>query len=613
MLLHRRERETVGLEDKHFLPSWRALQYSQKKGLLAELAWRMVSKGSSSIESSDAKVLVAKTLHSIPGRAPEEADDVVQALVERSGMLRPAGIDRIDFIHNTLKEYLAAGCVVENGDWNVLTKNADDSAWQPVILFALALAPEAFSSGLVRELLDRLETIKNPGNKTSALTKSERKALATIKARQFFLVRCRSAAKRLAADLSEIIDDYFLDLLPPSSMNDAEALAQLGPRILNYASSTLENGVWWANQNSYMAIRCLRLLRLVGGQKAKAALQIIYNLPSTSTQLSNEWVLACNELSSDKILKWPFLGTDVYLSSHRITGLSPLGELTNLRKLFLNRTRVTSLNPLIKMTSLERLSIWDSSVNDLTPLAELTTLKSLGIFLTNVSDLSPLSELKQIINLDCSLTKVCELSPIGSLINLEYLELDRTLVKDIGPLKGLIKLKLLNLNKTQVVDLEPLENLCTLQALYLASTKITNLKPIISMDSLKSLILANNVDMEDFSDLAKLSSLQYLDLSGTKITDLTPLSNLSSLRSLNLQHVLINDLAPLAGLQSLEELHLFQINVTDLSPLIEIKSLKILNLGKTGVLDRDLEAFKTLRPDIRTKSISYPSSLGRYS
>jgi predicted NACHT family NTPase len=141
MLLHRRELETLGLGDKHFLVSWRALQYAQKKELLAELAWYMVSNVKSSIDRSEALQLVAKGLSSTPGRTEDEAEEVVQALIERSGLLRPASDDRIDFLHNTLKEYLAAGKVVGAGDWQELARHADDPAWQPVILFALAIAP----------------------------------------------------------------------------------------------------------------------------------------------------------------------------------------------------------------------------------------------------------------------------------------------------------------------------------------------------------------------------------------------------------------------------------------------------------------------------------------
>ena len=308
MLLHRRERETVGLGDNHFLASWRALQYAQKKELLAELAWYMVSdsKSSASIERADALQLVVAGLASTPGRTVDEAEEVVQALVERSGLLRPASDDRIDFLHNTLKEYLAASKAVGIGDWQILSAHADDPTWQPVILFALASAPENFSSELVRDLLARVAETKNPAGKARALSKAEQNALVVVKSRQFFLVRCRATAKRLAPDLSNTIDEFLEHLLPPASMNEVEALALLGPRILLYGADTLENGDWWERQNSHMATRCLRLLRLVGGVRAKAALKTVRGLSSYSTQVTNEWLLACGELSPEERLPWPF-------------------------------------------------------------------------------------------------------------------------------------------------------------------------------------------------------------------------------------------------------------------------------------------------------------------
>jgi Leucine-rich repeat (LRR) protein/predicted MPP superfamily phosphohydrolase len=604
MLLHRRERETPGLADKHFLTSWRELKYAQKEELLAELAWRMVSKGRSSIERSDAKALVAETLYSIPGRSQEEADDILQALVERSGMLRPAGVDRIDFIHNTLKEYLAANCIVGKGDWKLLVNYADDPAWQPVILFALALAPESFSSNLVGELIKCAESLKNPMGKVGALTKAERKTLATIKARQFFLVRCRAVAKRLDKKFSKKIDKYLGHLLPPASMNEAEALAQLGSRILNYGSSTLENGKWWATQSSYMAMRCLRLLRLVGGQKAQHTLRTIYALPKNSTSLASEWVLACNELCPEESLKWPFDKEVVWLTSHRITNINPLISASNFKSIYIYDTRVSSLQPLTGMKSLNQLSLWRTLVSDLSPIAELTNLEHLDFSSTRVTDLTPLSTLKKLNWLDCGLTKATDLTPISGLSNLEYLRLDGLLLPSLNPIQNLIGLEHLSLKSVPLDDLKPLENLKSLKYLNLANTKVLRLKPILGLSLLECLNVAKT-NIENADEVASFTNLRDLDISETKITDLTPLSNLSSLERLVLGYQLINDLTPLENLKSLETLILHQINITDLSPLIGMKSLKNLYLGKTAILESDLEKFKSLRSDVDVRTKYY--------
>jgi hypothetical protein len=622
MLLHRRERETPGLADKHFLSTWRALQYPQKKGLLAELAWYMVSRGDSSIETATAQTLAAEGLASTPGRTRDEAADVVQALVERSGLLRPASDSRIDFLHNTLKEYLAAGRVVEEGNWKILAEHADDPAWQPVILFTLALAPEPFSSALVGQLLTHIVPANTPTKRSGNLTKNERKALATDKARQFFLVRCRAVAKRLAADLSDTIDAFLESLLPPASMNEVEALVQLGPRILSYGKATLENGDWWARQSCPMVARCLRLLRLIGGPQAKAALKAIRGLPSYSSQVTNEWLLACGELSPEERVPWPFYYkeiTHLYLSSPAINDISRLGDLISLRHLDLGGTAVTSLSPLTELKLLRSLTLQRTLVSDLTPLSELISLQSLNVGGTQVNDLSPLSRMISLKRLVCWYTKVGDLKSIAELAALEYLDIDRTYVTDLSPLIRMVSLQVLSLENTEVTDLSPLEGLVSLQNLNLCMTPVTDLGPlsrmsllqrlslwetkVIDLSPLVGLVSLQHLDLDetlvtDLRPLSRLVSLEHLHLSGTQATDLSPLRSLISLKYLNLSGTQVIDLSLLTSLESLNWLILNETQITDLRPLTRIASLKHISVKNAAVSEQDLENFKTLRPDV---------------
>lgn len=624
MLLHRRERETPGLDGQHFHATWRALQYAQKKGLLAELAWNMVSRGESSIEIIAAKKLVADGLHSTPGRNKDEATDVVQALIERSGLLRPSDDDRIDFLHNTLKEYLAAGRVVETGEWTALASHADDPAWQPVILFALALAPEPFSSGLVKQLLSQINSNKISTKKTSSLSKQERKTLAASKSRQFFLVRCRASAKRLSADLSTTIDAFIKHLLPPASMNEAEALAQLGPRILLYGTESLGKPGWWNAQNCQMVTRCLRLLRLIGGIRAKTLLKAIRKLPTHSSQVNNEWLLSCCELSPEEKLPWPFQIeklTQFSLSSPSIRDISRLNDLTSLRYLELSGTAVTSLDSLRNLKLLQSLGLSRTDVNEIGPVEEFTSLQRLNLGGTQVSDLAPLAGLTTLTHLYCWHTLVTNLAPLAgltsleelrlwgspiasldalsSLILLQTLDLERTKVTDLSPLAGLIALQQLDLDETQVASLTPLSGLNSLKHLKLANTKVTDLSPLAGLTKLTNLTL-NRTQIADISPLAKLLSLKILSLTGTLVTDLTPLIGLTDLEFLSLNRTQVADISQLAELFSLRTLNLTDTLVTDLSPLVNIASLNYVRLGKTSAISAQaLAAFKGQRPDIK--------------
>lgn len=588
MLLHRRERETPGLADKHFLPTWRALQYPQKKGLLSELAWHMMSQGDSSIDVDATKVLVAETLGSTPGRSKDEAADVVQALIERSGLLRPSSDDRIDFLHNTLKEYLAASRVVEDGDWKILADHADDPAWQPVILFALSLAPEPFSSGLVGQILTNVVSIKKTVKKAGSLTKYERKTLAADKARQFFLVRCRAVAKRLASNLSTTIDGFLKHLLPPTSMNEVEALALLGPQILTYGTTTLENVGWWARQNCHMVARCLRLLRLIGGPRAKAILKTVCGLSSYSSQVNNEWLLASCELFTDERISWPFnnVGTvsHLYLSSSAINDISRLDVLTSLRHLDLDGTAVASLSPLTGLKSLESMTLRKTLVSDITPLSELTSLQVLDLSNTFANDLSPLSGLPSLKRLVCQQNKVSNLAPLSELTSLQDLDVGGTQVLDLNPISALVSLRRLACWGTMVCDLTPLYKLTSLQELHVSRTQVSSLHPLTTLVSLKMLYLWNTM-VKDLSPLAGLVALEYLDLDRTPVTDISPLAGLVSLQDLDLRATQVINLSPLAGLVSLQSINLDRTPITDISPLSGLVSLQDLHLDETAVTD----------------------------
>jgi len=598
MLLHRRERETPGLQDAHFPAAWRALQYPQKKGLLADLAWHMVSKEESSIDLESAKVIVGEVMASTPGRTRDEASEVLQALVERSGLLRPAGDDRIDFLHNTLKEYLAAGRIVEGGHWEPLTEQADDPTWQPIILFTLALAPEPFSSGLVRRLFTQTpevpkQIIRNP----SILSKTERIALAETKARDFFLVRCRGAAKRLAADLSATIDNLMESLFPPSYMPEVEALAQLGPRILVHEAASLMQPFWWANQDCRTIVRCLRLLRLIGGPRAATAVASIASLPSNSAQVTGEWMMASSELC-DASLTWPFREKEqASARGTHVSDLRAVAGLTSLTFLQLNNTRVSDLRHLTGLTSLKSLGLNDTVVNDLSPLAGLISLKSLYLNNTLVKDLGPLTQLSALQYLCLNWTRITDVSPLAGLSSLNNLHLNNVQLSDVSPLAGLASLKMLLLDGTKVSDLSPLRELPLLERLDLDGTPVSDLRGLRKLNSLEILYL-QSTRVRDLSPLASLKSLGSLFLNRTPVTDLSPLVGLTSLYNLYLSDTDVSDLKPLAKQLSIRVLFLDRTKVSDLSPLTKIESLQALSLKETKVPKEELEQFRREKPNV---------------
>lgn len=98
--------------------------------------------------------------------------------------------------------------------------------------------------------------------------------------------------------------------------------------------------------------------------------------------------------------------------------------------------------------------------------------------------------------------------------------------------------------------------------------------------------------ISDPAALARLISLQELDLPWNGIQDISALAGLTSLKVLTLDGNQIRDLSALSGMTSLKELHLFRNLVQDLSPLSELVNLEW--LGVSGNQIHEISALSGL-------------------
>ena len=265
MLLHRRDVERPGLKlGQNIDPSYNSLDFRVRKGLLSKLAHHMVNAGVSAIEESVADGQIADALQSYQ---LTDVDPVVirRALVERSGMLQESSERRIELLHNTLKEFLAAERFANGGEIETLAKHAEDPSWQPVILFAVALPRDGsrFATDLVRAILKRTP-LEAPAKGRS---RKARQQAGEVRRRQFFFVRCFTNAYQLSdGEITAAFKKLSTDLLPPQNMTDAEALAACGDSVVPYLGR--QEG-WTSGQRT----ACVRTLGLIGGPRAKRCLE----------------------------------------------------------------------------------------------------------------------------------------------------------------------------------------------------------------------------------------------------------------------------------------------------------------------------------------------------
>ncbi|MFJ8082104.1 NACHT domain-containing protein [Streptomyces sp. NPDC096205] len=204
MLLARRDRERgMGAVDSVDLGEEAQLE------LLQRLAYALVLSGRTEMDVETAEGILERCLPTIalPGRT--DAPSVLSQLLLRSGLLRRPADGVVDFVHRTFQDYLGARYAVEEGHLDVLLSHADDAQWEDVIRMAVAHARPRERASVLRQLLAR---------ETPRLT--------------LLALACVEHAAALDPGVRGEVEARASELIPPRSTEDARALAEAGPLVL---------------------------------------------------------------------------------------------------------------------------------------------------------------------------------------------------------------------------------------------------------------------------------------------------------------------------------------------------------------------------------------------
>lgn len=89
--------------------------------------------------------------------------------------------------------------------------------------------------------------------------------------------------------------------------------------------------------------------------------------------------------------------SELSLSHHPfLQDISPLAELPNLKKLYVDHSRVKNVAPLAELVGLQVLSLIDNGIADVTPLSTLVGLKSLALSGNEIQNLTPITDLRRL-------------------------------------------------------------------------------------------------------------------------------------------------------------------------------------------------------------------------
>ncbi|WP_413195477.1 leucine-rich repeat domain-containing protein [Pararobbsia alpina] len=230
--------------------------------------------------------------------------------------------------------------------------------------------------------------------------------------------------------------------------------------------------------------------------------------------------------------------TSISLSETKITDISPLKELPDLKALDISATQISDVSPLASLRHLQSLNLWGNiEIRNFDALTSLVDLRDLDLRWNKFSDVTKLSNLQKLESLKLagvgSLRTLVGLNSIGSLKNLRTLDLNAVVLTDIGFLHDLTALENLYLANDAVKDIRPLALLNNLKTLVMDGTRVQDIGALRGLHQLRTLVLADT-NVDDIEPLSGLTQLQKLDLGRMHVTELSSLRNLFNLRELNI-------------------------------------------------------------------------------
>jgi hypothetical protein len=188
-----------------------------------------------------------------------DAEELIDYLIERSGLLREPTKDRIDFSHRTFQEYLAACGAGEQNDAGDLASRALDDQWRGTILLAAGtkIGGAPFGNALVRELLNRGE--KENDNK------SFRHACFAL------AVGClETGGPSIDTELRKNVLDHLAEIVPPYNFEEARILSAAGETVLDFLQYNHINKLL---KKADIIAACTRTIALVGSEKSVKMLE----------------------------------------------------------------------------------------------------------------------------------------------------------------------------------------------------------------------------------------------------------------------------------------------------------------------------------------------------
>ncbi|MGW9439241.1 NACHT domain-containing protein [Streptomyces sp. NPDC055607] len=487
----------------------------QKQRILGVFAYWLLRNKLTDATEQQAVSQIDLALNSMPA-VLASGREVYKYLLVRSGLLRQPVEGRVDFIHRTFQEYLAADTLVSLNDIGALVQHAHLDQWHEVVTMSVGHARPQERSEILRKLLERGD--QEVENKTRL---------------HLLAGACLENADQLDEATFRLVREKVSALIPPSRVTDAKELAAVGPAALPLLPRSLRGLL------AGPAAASVRTASLIGGE---AAMEVISGYASDPRrmvfkELSRAWRQFDVEEYADRVMsKSPLAQTSLVIdNSELLSGIKYFRRLKSLEC----RHYIPNLDWVHDAPQLDRLQMGITPVGlDLSPLAEIATLSNLSFSHGEIREgaLSWLDRLAVLKTLQLRGLQEFNIgtSHLPTLQELEHFSINAINLTMTDIKAALPSLEFLVCHFANRVDLAGIEEMEGLRSLHLYECKeMVNHGAIDEVESLQEMMVLSSWDAR-FDDLAEIRNVRdyhvYVRVKKGQEVDLTPFVDHPSVR-----------------------------------------------------------------------------------
>ena len=249
--------------------------------------------------------------------------------------------------------------------------------------------------------------------------------------------------------------------------------------------------------------------------------------------------------------------------------LGYIGQLTNLKELYLSGCGISGISSLSTLTSLEVLDLSENSIRDISPLTPMKSLTKLNLRSNAISSLDALSGLTTLREFNISYNSVSTLAPLQQSVHIQILHAEQNKLLSIASLGHMADLSILVISGNELEDISALINCAAMTELRVDNNQLTSIDCIGKMPLLTYLDCSYN-QITAIPQLDPMSRLQQFHASYNQITSIASLAGLPELTYVNIDYnEEVEDIEVLSGCHLLVQVNAFGTKVKEVKLLTD--------------------------------------------